>query len=140
MDVKQFSISALVGAVVLFLLGFLVYGILLTGFMEANTGSATGVMKSDEEMSMPLLFVGQLCTACLITYVYLRWASISTFKTGLLAGLVIGLLMAFGYNLVSFATSNLTTFSFAVIDAVIYGVMIGITGGVIGLVLGRLKK
>ena len=140
MNIKQFSLGALAGAVTLFILGFLLYVVLLPDFMEANMGSATGVMRSDTETIMPLIFLGQLFTACLLTYVYLRWAGISTFVTGLKAGLVIGIFMTLGYNLVSYATTNIANLTMALVDAVLYAIVLGIAGGVIGLVLGKLKN
>ena len=88
---------------------------------------------------MPLIFLGNLFTACLLTYVYLKWAGITTFATGLKAGLAIGIFMTLGYNLVSFATTNIANFTMAIVDAVLYTIVIGIVGGVIGMVLGKTK-
>lgn len=140
MNIKQFSIGTLVGAVVLFMLGFLVYAVLLTSFFEANVGSATGVARADDSMIMPGLFLGNVAVAALITYIYLQWAQISTFMTGFKGGLIIGFLMALGYNLVMYSTTNIMNLTSALVDAVVYAIMIGITGGVIGLILGRVKK
>jgi len=140
MNFKQFSIATLVGAVVLFLLGFLFYAVLLEGFFQGNVGSATGVMKDDASMNMPLLFVGNLATAALITYIFLQWAGISTFSTGLKAGLIIGFLMTLGNNLVLYSTSNITNMTGALVDVVVYAVIVGVAGGMIGLILGKVKK
>lgn len=140
MNIKQFSIATLVGAVTLFLLGFFVYAVLLSSFFESNMGSATGVMRADDSMFMPGLFLGNVSIAALLTFVYLRWAQITTFMTGFKGGLIIGLLMALGYNLIQFSTTNIMNITAALVDALVYALMIGITGGVIGVVLGRVKK
>lgn len=140
MNIKHFSIATLIGAVILFLLGFLFYAILLGSFFEANAGEAGNIMKEDGSMIMPLLFLGNIATAALLTYIYLQWASISTFGTGFKAGLIIGFLMVAGYDLVQYSTSTIMSFTGTLVDIVVYTIMLGITGGVIGLVLGRYKK
>lgn len=140
MNVKQFSIGTLVGGVALFLLGFLVYAVLFSAFFEANAGSATGVARADDSMVMPLLFLGNLASAALITYIYLQWAQISTFMTGLKGGLIIGLLMNLGHNLIMYSTTNIMNITGALVDVILYTIVIGLTGGVIGLILGRIKK
>lgn len=140
MNVKQFSIGTLVGAVTLFLLGFLVYAVLFSAFFEANAGSASGVSRADDSMVMPLLFLGNVAMAGLLTYIYLQWAQISTFMTGLKGGLIIGLLMNLGHNLIMYSTTNIMNLTGALVDVVLYTIVVGLTGGVIGLVLGRIKK
>ncbi|MFM6184149.1 MAG: hypothetical protein ACKPA8_22125, partial [Dolichospermum sp.] len=50
MDAKKRMMATLAGFIVYFVLGFLLYGILLSDFMRANTGSATGVMRTDDEI------------------------------------------------------------------------------------------
>lgn len=138
MNAKQFAIGTLVGAVVLFLLGFVVYAVLLESFYTANAGSAAGVSK--ENMNMPLLFVGNLAMGALLTYIYLQWAGISTFGAGFKAGLIIGLLATLSWNLIMYSTTNIMNLTGTLVDVVVYALMIGITGGVIGLVIGQTKK
>ncbi len=138
MNVKQFSISALAGGVSLFLLGYLIYVVAMPGYYESNAGSATGVMKEDPS-TMPIIFLGQLCLASLITLIYLKWAGIKTFGTGLKSGLLIGILLTLSTNLVMFSTTNIMNFQAAIVDSIVWTIAIGITGGVIGLLLGRIK-
>jgi hypothetical protein len=139
MNIKQFSIGTLVGGVILFLLGYLVYGVLLASFYEANVGSASGVSKGDD-MSLPLIFIGNLALGALLSYVYLQWANISTFASGFRAAFILGLLMTMSWNLINFGSTNIMNLTGALVDIIVYAVMIGITGGVIGVVLGRTKK
>ena len=42
---KKMIMGTVAGAVAFFLLGFLLYAVILGGFYEANLGSATGVMR-----------------------------------------------------------------------------------------------
>ncbi len=134
MNTSKFITGSLVGGIVYFILGFVFYAILFEGFFEANSGSATGVMKT--EMSWWPLILGNIALAALITYIFLHWASISTFATGLKGGAVIGFLMALGWDMIMYDTTNIMTLQGALFDVVIATVMAAITGGVIGAVLG----
>ena len=79
MNAKQFSLSTLLGGVILFLLGFLFYIVIFGNFFEANQGTATGVPK--EAPDMWAIALGNLALAGLLTLVFGRWASISTFDS-----------------------------------------------------------
>lgn len=138
MDAKKFAIGTLVGGIAFFLLGWLMYGMLFMNYFQANAGSATGVSK--EAMDMWALFLGNLAMAALFTLIFLRWAGVSTFVGGLKAGAVIGLLIALGYDLTMFGTTNIMTLGGVMMDVVVYTVMSAIAGGLIGLVLGMGKK
>ena len=140
MNIKHFSIATLVGAVALFLIGFLFYTVFFAAFFESNVGAAGNIMRDDSSMVMPVLFLGNIATAALLTYIFIHWAGISTFLTGLKAGLIIGFLMAAGFDLVQYSTSTIMNLKGAIGDIVVYSVMLGLTGGIIGAILGKLKK
>ena len=91
--------GALGGGIVMFLLGYLFFGLALADFFVENAGSATGASKGMDEINFPLLFIGHVAMALLITIIYGRWASIKTFATGAKAGAVIGLLTSEFYDL-----------------------------------------
>lgn len=129
--------ATLAGFVVLFLLGWLFYGMLLMDFYQNNSGSATGVMKAETEMVWWALVVGNICQAYLLVYIFGKWANISTFSGGLWSGAVIGLIIGLAFNLNMFATSNLMNLTAALVDPLVSAVMMGMTGGVIGVVLGK---
>jgi len=139
MSTNKILLAGLAGGVTTFLLGWLVYGILLSGFFEANQGTATGVSKSPEEMVMWAMIVGNLAWGFLLALVYGRWANISTFQTGAIAGAVIGFLAALSYGFIFFATSNIMNLTATIVDPLAYAVMSAIAGGVVALVLGRGK-
>ena len=135
MDTKKFLTGTLAGGVVYFFLGYLIYGVLLQEFYEVNSGSATGVMRADEEMVWWALILGNLAFAALITYIFLKWAHISTFKSGLRGGAAIGLLMVLSYNLTMYGVSNLSNLTATLVDIVVVTAITAIIGGVIGAVL-----
>lgn len=137
MDAKKRIMATLAGFVVFFLMGWLLYGMLLMDFYMNNTGSATGVQRAETEMVWWALALGNVFQAYLLVYIFGKWANITSFGEGLKAGAMIGLILGFGYNLTMYGTSNLMNLTAALVDPIISAVMMGVTGGVIGAVLGK---
>lgn len=137
MDAKKRIMATLAGFVVFFLMGWLLYGMLLMDFFMSNSGSATGVMRSDTEMVWWALALGNLFQAYLLVYIFGKWANITTFGAGLQTGAVIGLILGYGYDLTMYGTSNISNLTSTLVDPLVVAVMMGLTGGVIGMVLGK---
>ena len=137
MKAKKRITATLAGFVVYFMLGFLLYGILLSDFMGANTGTATGVMRTDDNMQWWALIAGNLMQAYLLVYIFGNWANITTFAGGLKAGAIIGFIVSLGTSLNMYGTTNVTNLTAALVEPLIMAIMMGITGGVIGWLLGR---
>ncbi len=135
MDTKKFITGTLVGGIAYFILGYLFYGLLLEGFFEANAGSAADAGRQPEDIVWWALILGNFAFAALITYIFVKWAHISTFKGGLKAGAVIGLLMALSMDLIMYATNNLMSLTGVVVDVIVATLLSAIIGGVIGAVL-----
>ena len=133
MDAKKFAMASVAGGVTLFLLGFVLYGVLLSEFMEAN--AAPGVVKEMPDM-VPLI-LGELVLAAFLTLILSRWSGITSFGAGAKDGAVLGLLLGLGLNLELYGTMNLSGPATIPVDTLINAVRMGLTGGVIGLVLGR---
>ena len=131
MNVKNVSISGLVGGIVNFLLGWLFYGILFAdSFPQPEESSNTMIM----------IFLGCLTFSLFVAYVYDQWAQIKTVATGAKAGAVIGFFMGLYFNFFNLAMNPEATTQMALLDTVISIVMTAITGAIIGLVLGKLDK
>lgn len=129
-------VAGLMGGVAFFLLGWLLYGMLLMDTLAQYSNPAC--MRADADMSIPLLVVGSLVLGLLVAYIFSQWASISTFATGLQRGALIGFLFTLGMNCNWYATMTVTTeITGAIIDVVVATVMWGIVGGIVGWWLGR---
>jgi hypothetical protein len=137
MSTNKILIGGLIGGVILFLAGWLLYGMAFSGFFEANQGSATGVGRSEDEMIFWALIVGNLAGGLLLAIIYGRWASISTVKTGFIAGAVIGLLMGISMDFVMYATTNMANMTAVLVDPLIMAVMWGLGGAGVGWYFGR---
>jgi hypothetical protein len=138
MNTKKFILGTLIGGIAYFFLGFIAYALLLEDFFVAHAGSATGVMKT--EMQYWPLFLGNVGHAALLSYIFLKWANIKTFSSGLSAGAVIGFFMTIGHDLISFDTSNVMDITGVMGNVVVYTFITAIVGGVVGAVLGMGKN
>ena len=127
-------LAALAGGVTSFLLGWLIWGILLMDVLREVNPQIEGMEK--DPPNLVLIFVSGLVWALLYAIIYDRWANISTFKTGLIAGAWISGLLALSLDLMFMATTNMVSMNGALIDVVANIVVGALIGGVIGWVLG----
>lgn len=132
MNTQKLLISGLLGGIAAFFGGWLIYGILLNDFMEQNTGSATGVMRSDTEMVWWALIAGNLLYGLLFSYLFNKLSNINTLAVGLSAGAVIGLLMSGAFDLMMYGTSHLYNLSGMAMDIVAGTAFGALTGAVVG--------
>ncbi|MFK7846265.1 MAG: hypothetical protein AB8G77_13290 [Rhodothermales bacterium] len=132
---NKILIAGLVGGIVSFLTGFLIWGIALASFAEANAGPASGVTK--EGMDFWAIILGSLAGGMMIAVIFGRWAHIKTAKTGATAGALIGILIGININFIMFGTTFITTLPLAIVDSIAYAVLYAIIGAVVGLMLGK---
>jgi hypothetical protein len=137
MDAQKRIMATLAGFVTLFLLGWLIYGMLLMDFFMTNSGSAVGVMRADTEMVWWALVAGNVLQAYFLVYIFGKWANVTSFGSGLQAGATLGLIIGFAYDLTMYGTSNMMNLTATLVDPFVSAIMMGVTGGVIGYVLGR---
>ena len=118
---KKILLSGIVGTIVYYLLGWLVYGFILP---EKSTG----------EESMLFIFLGCLFYAFLIAYVFCKLAQLTSFKTGFTAGLVMGIL----YAMVWYFFMNWEFKPIALIEEIIIGgLMTAVLGGAVAYINGK---
>ena len=133
---KKVIFSALGGAVTLFLLGGLVYGLLLADMMAEYMKAGEACM--NQEMPMGIIAVANLVQGVLLALVLDKFG-ISTFKGGAIAGAWITFLLVLWFDLWMKASFNFFSTNLMVIDIVINTIMGAVAGGVIGLILGKVK-
>jgi hypothetical protein len=135
MNTSKFVVATLAGGAAYFILGFLVYALLLEDFYTAHAGSATNVAKT--EMQYWPLILGNLAHAALLAYVFLKWAGIRTFSAGFSAGATIGFFVSLGFNMIQYDTTNILDLTGNVVDVFVWAILTGIVGGVVGWVAGK---
>ncbi len=132
-------VAALVGGVVAFLLGWLIWGTLLMGYFEANMVHYEGLMKAEGEMNLGLMFLSNLTLSLLMALLFQRMG-IKDLMGGAMTGALMGGLFYLSVDLGFLAMmnyfANLTT---VVVDMLANTVWTACIGAVIGLLLGRGK-
>ena len=131
---KKMLIGTVAGGVAFFLLGGLIYEVILGGFYEANLGSATGVLRE-----LPIwwaMVVSQLGLAAVVTYVFLH-ADVATASDGLKTGAIFGLLLGIAISFDLYAVTNWSNTTVAFVEPFVSAVRTAIAGAVIGWTLGR---
>lgn len=128
MNVKNFLVGGIVGGIVDYLLGWLFYGIL---FMDAFGGK--------EPENMLFIFLGCMSFGFLISFVFTRWAHITTATTGLKGGVVMGLFAGLQSNFFSNSMNANPDYQLIALDMAIMIVMGALVGAAIGIVNGKMK-
>lgn len=130
MKTKTFVIAGLVGGVVDWLLGWLFYGIIF-----ANK------FPQPEEGTNAMLFItfGCFSYGFFMSYIFNKWAQISTLITGAKAGAIIGLFMGLISVFFTLAEKPTAEYELAGIEMLISILMGAAVGAVIGMINGKLN-
>jgi hypothetical protein len=137
-------LAALAGAITSFLLGWLVFGILLKSTYDGMmTEAGKTIMRPEAEMMnyMWAMILSNLVYGLLLALIFSRWANISTFRGGAIAGGVISFLIVLSFDLGMYAMMNAWKGGTGlIIDPLANGVVGAVVGGVVGWVLGYGKR
>jgi len=137
MDIKKLFMGGITGGVLFFLLGWVIYGILLMNFMTAHPGAAGNIGRPEPDFLY--LIIGNLAMGFLMAYIFIK-ANVNSLVSGFITAAVIGLLMAVGYDCMAYATSTAISKTGMAVDVAAATAMSAITGAVVGAVLGMGKK
>lgn len=137
MDIKKWVIGGITGGVLFFLLGWLIYGMLLTSFMESHTGTAGNIMRAEPDFLY--LAIGNLAMGFAVAYVLLK-ANVSSMAGGFVTAGIFGLLIGVGFDCMMYATSTVISKTAMAADVAASTVMTAIVGAVVAMVMGMGKK
>ncbi|MBK6700875.1 MAG: hypothetical protein IPG55_13505 [Saprospiraceae bacterium] len=130
-------IGGLAGGVAFFLLGWLIYGILLMDYYAANTNQCA--MRPMTDMVMWAMIVSNLAAGLLVATI-LSWSNTSGMMAGAKIGAIVGLLVAvwMDFNFYSMSTmySGLNPIF---VDILVSAVYFALGGGIIAWVMGMIK-
>ena len=132
MDAKRLAIGTVVGGIAMFVVGYLIWNILLDYWNGAF--DAAGVAREAQ-----LLWVNALShvpAAALITLAIERGGS-STIGGGVKIGAIVGFLVWSTADLAFYANTTIFDLTAICVDSVLASVHFAIGGGVIAAVLGR---
>ncbi len=136
MDTKRFLAGTIVGGIVLYAVGYLIFSMAFASFYAANAGSATGVDRPAELMWAVVL--GNLGYAALICYA-MGTRTTSGLAGGAKVGAVVGFLIWFTVDFILYGFENVSNLTRTIVDPLLEIVHGGIGGAVIGLLVAKMK-
>jgi len=129
--------GTLFGGIVYFLIGWLVYGILLMNFFSANMNQCAA--RPEGDMVWWSIILSNFTAALLLTLI-LKWSGAKGILDGLKTGALFGLLFALTIDLSSWSmTTMYSNFGLLVAEVAISTLLLGIIGMVIVLLWGKEK-
>jgi hypothetical protein len=138
MKTNKILLGGIVGSVLFFLLGWIIYGILLKNFMAANYNQS--VYRPMEDTIWWAMIVSNLAWGFTVSFV-LNWANVTNALTGAKLTVIIGFLLAVSIDLSFYAmTTMINNLTAILVDIIVYIVMSAIIGATVGWVIGSGKK
>jgi hypothetical protein len=130
-------LSGIASAVVGFLSGWLVYGVILMDYMKSAMISYEGLMKDPPVIWA--IFLANLVTGMLYGWLYYIM-KVNNFLQGLIYGFVISALVTTSFDLFIFASMNLyKSITPMILDIFVSTLIGGLMGGVAASILGMGK-
>ena len=136
MSTKQWVLGTVIGAIVIYAVGYLIFTVLLGDYYAANSGSATGVMR--ESQIVWALAVGALAYAALILYAMRSQAGSANMVSGMKVGAIVGFLLWACADFSLYGITNMSNLTVTMLDPFAELVHGGIAGAVLGALLPKL--
>jgi hypothetical protein len=135
MKTNKILIAGIAGGVTFFILGWLIYGIILSAYMQSQSNPA--IMRPMAEMKWWALILSNLTQGFLVAIIY-GWANVRTLSSGAGKGAILGLILAISMDLGLYSMYTLFSgLSPVVIDTIASVVMFALTGTVVGWIYSR---
>ncbi|MGG9971893.1 hypothetical protein ACQ33O_08890 [Ferruginibacter sp. SUN002] len=138
MNAKKLVIGGLVGGIALFLLGWLIYGMLLMDFMNQQHGLPAPIGVNRQEPLLLYVLFGNLVGGVFIAYIFLK-TNTTTLAGGIFLGAVMGLLISASMDTLMYGLTHLLSRKGVLIDVAASTVLWGLGGAVVGFVLSKVK-
>jgi hypothetical protein len=137
MDAKKWLTGTVVGGIVLWLLGMLIWQVLFSDFFTANAGGATDLVREG-----PIYWagiVGTFAISALVTTA-LGWNGSLSLSEGFKVGAIVGFLLWFGVDFLHYASLDRWNLTATIADPILELIRTGIGGALIAFVLARFPK
>lgn len=127
--------GTVVGSVLFFFVGWLVWGVVLNNYMTDHMNSA--VTRSSDEMVWWAIIISQVALGLMATVV-LNWAGAKNATDGLRIGAILGFLICLSYDLSSYSMSTMIDgFGTIIVDVIATTVVAAVVSAVIVLLWGK---
>jgi len=138
MKASKIILGGISGAVVFFLLGWLVYGVLLSEYNITNYNQCAA--KPESDMIWWAIIVANFTYAFLLAFLF-GWSKIKGLADGIKIAAVVGLLYSLSVDLSSYSMTNMfANLTVVVVDVLVYTAMSVLVGLVIALIMISGKK
>jgi hypothetical protein len=128
-------LSTIIGGIVLFVLGWIFYGLIFMNFFTESYGK---IMRDPNDFKMWAIIVANLLQAFFLAWIYPKgYKGGSPAKEGFMFGIEFGLLFSVPYVFYMWASYPIK-WQVALVDGILVGFMILIAGLVIGLIYGNI--
>ena len=134
---KRYLVGTIVGGASLFLLGYLIYVVLIPNPTFAN-GSAAALADRARPYLKPIV-LGELLFGFLLTRALTKSGAIGNMGSAAKTGALIGGVVALAFSLLTLGTTELITVQGVLYEAVTWAVRWAIAGAVVSLVVGKVK-
>lgn len=139
-EMKKFIILTLIGTITYFVLGWLIFDLILGTYTDANTTQLAGFKRSPEEFSWLFLVTSCAAYAALMVYIISHLTRTTDPVKGTITGAVVGVLVAIMANTYWLASSHFyNNVAVAFVDVAGAAVAVGLLGLMITLVSRRLQ-
>ncbi len=135
MNTTRLISGAIAGAIVFFLLGWLIYGNVLEKYMYHNTGRA-GHIIIRWQVDFLFVIIGNLLQGLLFSYILVK-GNVTTPVGGLITGSIIGFLMILSTDTITYGTSFVLSLRGMMADVIAFTLISAIAGTVVAAVTGR---
>jgi len=138
MKTKKILVGGITGGVTLFLLGWVIYGMLLMDYSAANYNQCMN--RPMQEMIWWSMILSNLALGFLLATIF-SWSNTTGFmagaKTAGITGLLLAASMDFGYYSM---TTMYVNPSVIIVDIIAYTVYLAIAGAIVAWAMGMVKK
>lgn len=140
MNSRNFLVGGIVAGIAYFLLGWVIYGILMKDFMHDHSNpSFQALMRPENEMVWWSMILGNFGFGFLLSYVMAKSGTV-TAAGGLVTGFVVGLLSALAIDFIFYAQMNMGDMTSVWADIAASAIMSALVGGITGFVLSLMNK
>lgn len=138
MKTNKILVGGVAGGIVFFLLGWLIYGIILMNYMAANTNQC--IMKTMEHWSWWAKILSILCWGFLLALIF-DWSKTSGWMAGARMGAIFALLSSLAIDLSYYSMSTMfSNMMVLIVDVLATILMLTIGGAIIAWAMGVVKK
>jgi Ca2+/Na+ antiporter len=137
-DYRRVVMGTIVGGIVLYALGYVIFDVAVKSFYAANLGSATGVTR--EPQLIWALMLGTLAYGALVAFAIENRAGAVTVGGGVMIGALVGFLLWATADFLLYGATNISNLTRTVVDPLLEIVRAGVAGGVIVAVVGKRRE